>query len=397
MRKHTAASLWNLTLWMLAAAPLQATGLANFDAAKQLAAKQNRPVLLKFGTEWCAPCKQFAREATSQPQLRTALENTVTFFELDAEKGEGIELAKTFAVKSYPTFILTDSRGMTLDRWAGYVSPGDFIATLDDAAKDPLPVGARRMRFAESPTTGDAVRLARIAATESKLQEAADLYARAEALDPAADGKYAFATFEIYAQGYFKGGVFGADVVQKAATAALTSSDVTPAQLLILASTMSGVGQRSKDANVALPFLKAAVAGTASSTDPDIVAGRRAVLVDHALLVESNPAKALVYKREAMPSGWMENSDSLNEFAWWCFENQVNLDEAETLARKGVELAKAGREKAMLLDTAAEICNLRGSCKDAVGLIERAMKEDPKSEYYPKQLERFRKELAAAK
>jgi hypothetical protein len=37
---------------MLAAAPLAAAELTNFDAAKQLAEKQNRPVLLKFGTEW---------------------------------------------------------------------------------------------------------------------------------------------------------------------------------------------------------------------------------------------------------------------------------------------------------------------------------------------------------
>jgi len=321
----------------------------------------------------------------------------VTYHHLDAEKGEGIELAKVFGVQVFPTFILTNSRGATLDRWVGYANPGDFITTLAEATTDPIPVGARQVRFAESPTTADAVRLARIRAAESKLQEAVELYARAEALDPAVDGKYAFATFELYAQGYFKGDVFGADAVQTAATAAIDAPDVTPSQQLTLASTMSGVGQRAKDAKLAVPFLKAAVAGTTNSTDPKIIERRRALLVDHALMVESSPTKALVYKREAMPAGWMENSENLNEFAWWCFENNVNLDEAETLARKGVEVASSGREKAMVLDTAAEICNLRGSCKDAVALIELAMKEDPKSEYYPKQLERFRKELAAMK
>ncbi len=52
MRKHAAVSLWSLALWTLAVQPLQATEIASFDAAKQLAEKQNRPVLLKFGTEW---------------------------------------------------------------------------------------------------------------------------------------------------------------------------------------------------------------------------------------------------------------------------------------------------------------------------------------------------------
>jgi len=321
----------------------------------------------------------------------------VIYHHLDAEKGEGIELAKTFEVKGYPMFVLTDSHGAPLDRWVGYASPDDFIKTLADATSDPITVEARRARFATSPTTSDAARLARITATESKLQEAVDLYTRAEALDPAAKGKYAYESFEVYAHGFFKGSVFTAAAVNQAATAALNAPNVTPAQQLELARVMSGVGQQAKDPKLAIPYLKAAVAGTATSTDPKVVAGRRSLMVDYALLVESNPTKALAYKREAMPEGWMEDPDGLNDFAWWCFENKINLEEAESLARKGVELASAGRKKAMILDTAAEICNLRGSCKDAVGLIELAMKEDPKSEYYPKQLERFRKELAATK
>ncbi len=321
----------------------------------------------------------------------------MTYHHLDAEKGEGIELAKTFEVKVFPTFILTDSRGVAMDRWVGYANPATFLTTLAEANTDPLTVDARRARFEKSPTAADAARLARITASQSKYQDAVELYARAQALDPTATGKYAFAKFEIHARGYFKGGVFGADAVNKSATAVLAAPDVTPEQQLEVASIMTGVGRRSKDSKLAVPFLKAAVAGTASSTDPTILDGRRSLLVDHALLVEANPAKALVYRREAMPAGWMENSDSLNDFAWWCFENKVNLEEAEALARKGVELASSGREKAMVLDTAAEICNLRGSCKDAVALIEQAVKEDPKSEHYPKQLERFRKELAAMK
>ena len=318
------------------------------------------------------------------------------YHHLDAEKGEGIELAKAFSVKGYPTYILTDSRGMTLDRWSGYANPADFIVTLTDATTDPIPVGARRMRFAESPTTGDAVRLARIAGTESKLQEAVDLYARAEVLDPAADGKYAFATFELYAQGYFKGGVFGADAVNKAAMAALTAPDVTPAQTLSLATTMSGVGQRAKDPKLALPFLQAAVDGTASSTDPNIVEGRRALLVDHALLVESNPTKALAYKRAAMPSGWLEDSDRLNEFAWWCFETRSTWRRPSPWRGRASNLRARGARERWFRHRGRDLQSAR-QLQGRGRAHQQAMKEDPKSEYYPKQLERFRKELAAMK
>ncbi len=50
-------------------------------------------------------------------------------------------------------------------------------------------------------------------------------------------------------------------------------------------------------------------------------------------------------------------------------------------------------KKLMILDTVAEIVNLQGSPKEAVTLMEQAIKEDPKTESWKKQLERFKKEL----
>lgn len=67
------------------------------------------------------------------------------------------------------------------------------------------------------------------------------------------------------------------------------------------------------------------------------------------------------------------------------------MREADQLGRKGVKLAKPGREKAMILDTVAEIINLIGFPEDSYSLIGQAVKEDPDNEYYQKQLARFRK------
>jgi len=159
---------------------------------------------------------------------------------------------------------------------------------------------------------------------------------------------------------------------------------------------MDAVARKAEDPSIMVPYVKAAVA----ATDPPALAeqykdARKSLLVANALYVEKDKEKALALKRQNQPEGWMEDADRLNAFAWWCFENKVNLEEAETLARRGVELAKSGSQKAMVLDTAAEICNLRGSCKDAAELMELAVREDPKNEYYTKQLDRFRKLLAA--
>jgi hypothetical protein len=87
----------------------------------------------------------------------------------------------------------------------------------------------------------------------------------------------------------------------------------------------------------------------------------------------------------------MDDPDQLNSFAWWCFENKVNLEEAQELALKGVELAEPGKARAQILDTAAEICNALGNCGRAIELIQVAIGEDADNEYYAEQLARFEK------
>ena len=74
-------------------------------------------------------------------------------------------------------------------------------------------------------------------------------------------------------------------------------------------------------------------------------------------------------------------------------ENGINLDEAGDLAARGVDLAAEGREKAMILDTLAEIRCAQGDPHEALALIERAVAQDPDGEYYQRQLARLQ-ELA---
>ncbi len=162
-----------------------------------------------------------------------------------------------------------------------------------------------------------------------------------------------------------------------------------------LAFGMRSVSQKAKDPKLMVPYLTAAIDATSGPAGDAFKDERKSLLVDHALYVEGDKEKAVAMKRESMPAGWQEDSGKLNAFSWWCFENQVNLAEAEDLARKGAELAKPGAEKARVLDTVAEICNARGDCKDAVKLIEDAIKEDPANDYYKEQLTRFQKNLAA--
>ena len=162
-----------------------------------------------------------------------------------------------------------------------------------------------------------------------------------------------------------------------------------PIDKLFVAGSMADLARDRKDPALFAPYLEPALESSESLTDERAKRMRSDLEISGALLVKGDRDLAVAMKKTSMPAQWEASAGDVNKFAWWCFENQVNLEEAERLARKGADLAKPGEEKAEILDTAAEICNLLGNCDDAVSLAERAAKEDPKEEHYARQLKRF--------
>lgn len=121
---------------------------------------------------------------------------------------------------------------------------------------------------------------------------------------------------------------------------------------------------------------------------------RRGVLIDHAFHVERDPEQALGLKRESLLASWESDPEKLNEFAWWCFEHQVNFAEAEALTRKAVELTPHGPDLANNLDTLAQLVHARGDTHEALALITRAISQNPGNEYLKEQEAKFRGLLA---
>ncbi len=95
------------------------------------------------------------------------------------------------------------------------------------------------------------------------------------------------------------------------------------------------------------------------------------------------------FHRRSLSGGWQDDADQLNRMAWWCFEHQTGLDEAEEFARRGVDLAEPGEQRARILDTLAELINLRGETREALTLIQEAAREAPDDLYHQEQLIRF--------
>jgi tetratricopeptide (TPR) repeat protein len=322
----------------------------------------------------------------------TALKDVV-LFKINAEIGDGVALAKRFQVEGYPTFVLASAGAETLERWRGYGEVEEFIGTLGSALADPTTIEQKSARFQKNPTASDAAKLATYHEARDEYVEAVAYFRKAAKMNKDASVDYKEHIFNAVASGALKEQIDIAEV-KPAADALLEWDGVTVENAIWVGRTMTRLGQERDDIAMAAPYLEHALKMSEGVEDEKLQTQRDRLLLSKALYIDKDTSGALELKRAAMKDGWLEDSASLNDFAWWCFENKVNLDEAYELARKGAELEDDPASKAMILDTVAELCNARGDCRDAVYYIELALKESPESEYYAKQLDRFQELLA---
>ncbi len=317
-------------------------------------------------------------------ELQKALASVV-LQPVNAEKGEGPKLAARYSVRGYPTFVLVDASGEEIDRIVGYGGSAAMIDALAAGLADPVTIGQRQTRLAQQPNVRDAVKIGQVMLGRGEARAAVASFRQAAALDPADD--QAFPIFEALALG-FRRRTATLEELRAAADAVFARPDRTPAQLLTAAHFMNLEAQRSETPALRHPYLEQAVARTADVSGA-LVADRRALLVEHALHVEGDRERAVVLKRQTLPPGWQDDARRLNQFAWWCFENRVNLAEAEELARRGAELATDNEERAQILDTLAEIRLARGNPRGALVAARQAAVADPANADYQRQVDRF--------
>ena len=367
-----------------------------FASATAVAEERGIPILVDFYATWCAPCKVFDADLESTASLGEALQG-VAFTTLDAEREDsGLDLAEKYDVHVFPSFLLLDAEGEEIDRWAGYSTAEDFIATLKDAYEDLDTVARKKDRFESEPTARLALRLARVSESRGEYGRVVSLLEQAATLDPQTAADHDIRILQ--AMGKSFGEPYDADALRAAAEKTLARPGLTPIDAMQVAWTMHKVAESSDLPQLRVPFLVEAL-DLVEPMNIDDEATRMyydELSIVRALLIDHDEERAVALKRDSMDEGWRDEANGANAFAWWCFENRVNLEEAYDVAVRGAELAEDDAARAMILDTVAEICNARGDCEGAIEWIDQAIAADPDSEYYKEQRTRFEELLASA-
>jgi thiol-disulfide isomerase/thioredoxin len=97
------------------------------------AKKQNKLIFIDIYTTWCGPCKAMSAKVFTNTQVGEKFNEAFINYKIDAEKGEGIELAKNFAITAYPTYLFVNAGGELVYRSLGAMPAEKFIIEADKA------------------------------------------------------------------------------------------------------------------------------------------------------------------------------------------------------------------------------------------------------------------------
>ena len=255
---------------------------------------------------------------------------------------------------------------------------------------DPTTIEDKIARFKNKPDASTAEALASYYDSKGEYSDAVTYFKNAVELNDDSSKDYAYEIFQAYYYGNRRE-QFSIGEIKNAANDALSSNNVNTEEKSRIYYYMSNLITKNEDDRDLLGFLKNGQEYFTKLTDENIKRQKDNINILHTIYLDKDPAKAIDLKKAGMSEGWDENAKDINSFSWWCFEHKINLDEAEKLARTGVELAEPGGEKAMILDTVAEIVNLKGNPKEAVEITKSAIKESPERKLYKDQLKRFEK------
>lgn len=99
------------------------------------AQKQKKPIFVDVFAEWCGPCKTMNLSVFPTKEMGDKYNAAFINYKLDAENGEGPELAQKYGIRAYPSFLYLDASGNLVQKLMGARPATDMNRYADTALK----------------------------------------------------------------------------------------------------------------------------------------------------------------------------------------------------------------------------------------------------------------------
>jgi thioredoxin-like negative regulator of GroEL len=316
----------------------------SLDEALAEAKAEGKLVLVDVGAYWCPPCHELDEEVFVRPEVGERLGRGYVALHVDAEKGEGPELAERYDVQAYPTVLVLEATGIEKGRVVDFLPAAELLAALD--------------RIEE----GGNVLAELVDAVENDPDDLARRYALAHAYLLSADAQAAKPELEAVLVGDPKGELG-------------LASQALYDRALFLTYKLEDAPERAieefRELQRRFPQSKEAVRAYRNLGRIQCELGRK----DEA-----------VASLEAMVATKPDDPALASGYGWFAFREGCGHEPALAAVRRGIALAP---EDADLRYVEAELLHALGRNPEALASIRRASELEPKSAFYRRQVTRF--------
>ena len=127
-----------------------------YKEALAAAKAEKKLVFIDFYTSWCGPCKMMMKNIFPLKEVGNYLNSKFVCIKIDAEKGEGPELAKRYQVKAYPTFVaINPAEEILMTKVGGSGSGSGFIGSIDRLIDPDKTPERMKQRYESGERTAD--------------------------------------------------------------------------------------------------------------------------------------------------------------------------------------------------------------------------------------------------
>jgi thiol-disulfide isomerase/thioredoxin len=315
---------------------------------------EGKGAFVDFTTEWCGWCRVLEEEVFPAPEAASALAGFVAV-RYDAEKGEGIELARRYRVEGFPTLVFVDAEGREIDRIVGYRPLPAFVAEVERISRDEGTLRALRRAWEADAGDPDAGLSLVAKLTEIDPAEAGrvlDLVAASPgASSPAVEAWVLLARGRLGEAAHDAAGALAA---YEAVVGRFASAPEAVGAALSGARLANGLEQADRGL---------ALLGAVRDRVTDLEAKGELHALEVALHRVAASAAARAWGEAASGA---EDPRGLNESAWTVFLHRLAVPEAVAWARRAVALTDG--EDADVLDTLANLLFQAGEVDEAVAV-----------------------------
>ena len=99
----------------------------------EVAKTSNKLVFVDFYTTWCLPCKLMDEDVFTDEEFATYMNDNFINFKVDAEKGNGANLAMLYQIAAFPTLLFLDQEGNVLVQKVGAAYQTELRKMGDEA------------------------------------------------------------------------------------------------------------------------------------------------------------------------------------------------------------------------------------------------------------------------